>query len=206
MKKYICFLAAAFTTSAANADSSYTLAYQSLDTTLSAGGVSVSGDGTGLSFGWSTILDDWGIIGSVSRATGTIGSATYSIDATSLGAGYKISDTLDKANGSGSRVLLGLGYTVSNGDATISGTTYTNNNNYFSLIGQVEARLSKELSIASTVNADLEGNADPTFGISIGYDVTESSDITIGYATNKTTKSGLTTEQTGVTIGWTTHF
>ena len=56
MKKYICFIAAAFTTSAANADSSYTLAYQSLDTTLSAGGVSVSGDGTGLSFGWSTIL------------------------------------------------------------------------------------------------------------------------------------------------------
>ena len=74
------------------------------------------------------------------------------------------------------------------------------------MIGQVEARLSKELSIASTVNADLEGNADPTFVISIGYDVTESSDITIGYATNKTTKSGLTTEQTAVTIGWTTHF
>lgn len=64
MKKYICFLAAAFTTSAANADSSYTLAYQSLDTTLSAGGVSASGDGTGLSFGWSTILDDWGVVGS----------------------------------------------------------------------------------------------------------------------------------------------
>ena len=189
-------------------NNSTSLTYESLDMTLSAGGVSVSGDASGVSSSIIFALPDSriGFIGSYANAYGTIGKATLDMNGFSVGVGYELVDTLDRSAGTGSEILVGLSYSSASGSVNISGTSYSVDDNDTSFIGRVEGRVSETVSLLANVNASLEGDGDPTFGVSVAYDITENGALSVGYSSNKSTTNGVTMEISGWSIGWVSNF
>lgn len=207
-KIYVAILAGTFGTTAF-AESSVTVGYESLDATLSSGGVSVSTDGSGYSLSALIEIPDtnFGIIADYSSVSGSISGINWSISGTTLVAGYRVIDTLDAETGTGAEVLLGLGYTSSTGDMTSGGTKYTVDGDATSVMAQVKGNLSPSISLAGQLASDIEGDSDPIIGLSLGYQITENGSISMGYSSsNSTSTSGVKTELTGWSIGWTTSF
>lgn len=207
-KLYVAIMAASFGTTAI-ADSSVTVGYQTLDITASSGGVSVSSDGDGYLL--ATLIEipetNFGILLQYDAISGTLAGLNWSINNTTIVAGYRVIDTLNAETGAGAEVLAGLGYTSTTGDITSGGTTYTADGDATSLVAQVKGNLSPSISLAGQLVSDIEGGSDPTIGLSLGYGVTENGSISIGYSSNNSTStSGVTTEVTGWSIGWTTSF
>ena len=74
-------------------------------------------------------------------------------------------------------------------------------------MAQVKGNLSPSISLAGQLASDIEGDSDPIIGLSLGYQITENGSISMGYSSsNSTSTSGVKTELTGWSIGWTTSF
>ena len=193
--------------SQANADTTSSIILETLDAKLTFGGNTVSGDGTAVTAQVSTVLDNGiGFLGSYSNAKGKVGAATWELQSTSVGVGYELSNTIDKEAGSGISVLAGLGYTSTSGEVSGGGTTASADNDFTAFVGQVTGRVNNTMSFTAGVIADIEGDTDPTFSIAVGYDLTDTGKLTVGYSTNNTTSSGVTAEISGWAIGWTSTF
>lgn len=191
----------------ANADTTSSIVLETLDATLTFGGNTVSGDGTAVTAQVSTVMDNGiGFLGSFSNGSGTVGSATWELQSISIGVGYELFDTIDKEAGSGTSVLAGLGYTSTSGEVSGGGTTVSADNDFTAFVAQVTGRVNETMSFTAGLSADIEGDTDPTFSIAVGYDLTDTGKITVGYSTNNTTSSGVTSEMTGWAIGWTSTF
>ena len=207
MKKLILSASFAALSSAAFADSSISAKYVAIDGTLSSGGVSVTGDGDGYSISGAIDIGDSAFIATagVESVSGTIAGINWSLDSTILGVGYKIVDDLDED--SGLQLVAGLGYISSSGDFTSSGTKYFMGADSTVLLGQVKAKTGESLSISGEMVIDLEGDSDPTFSVGLAYDITETGSIDLGYSANNTTSStGVTSDLTGWTVGYTISF
>ena len=202
---YAAITTLVLTTSSALADTDFTIALQSLDASITFGGATVSGDGTGFTSQFTHVMDNGiGFLGSYSSMNGEIGTSTWSQTSTNLGIGYAAIDNLNE--GSGARVIAGLGYTSFNGEVSSSGTqTKIDGNTKFALI-DVTGRLNETISVSAGVNADLEGDVDPVFGVAMNYDITDNGSVSVGYSSNSTTDAGVTTKLTGWTIGWSNSF
>ena len=207
MKKLILSASFAALSSAAFADSSISAKYVAIDGTLSSGGVSVTGDGDGYSISGAIDIGDSAFVATagVESVSGTIAGINWSLDSTILGVGYKIVDDLDED--SGLQLVAGLGYISSSGDFTSSGTKYFMGADSTVLLGQVKAKTGESLSISGEMVIDLEGDSDPTFSVGLAYDITETGSIDLGYSANNTTSStGVTSDLTGWTVGYTISF
>ena len=106
-----------------------------------------------------------------------------------------------EAAGSGSGVLGGFGYTSTTGEISGEGTTVSADHDYTTCVAQVTGRVNETMSFTAGLTADIEGDTDPTFSIAVGYDLTDAGKITVGYSTNNTTSSGVTSEMSGWAIG-----
>lgn len=204
--RYAAITTLVLTTSSALADTDYSIAYQSLDASITFGGATVSGDGTGFTGQLTHLMDNGiGFLGSYSSMNGDIGTATWSLTSTTLGVGYAAVDNLTA--GSGARVIAGLGYTLFDGELSLAdGTkTKTDGNSKLAVV-DVTGRLNETISISATLQADLEGDVDPVFGVGINYDITDNGSMFVGYSSNSTTDTGVTTKLTGWTIGWSSSF
>lgn len=203
--RYIPVIAIALTTSAAYAESNYTLAYQTIDASLTFGGATFSGDGSGITGQFTHTMDNGiGFLGSYSSMNGDIANATWSLTSTTLGVGYELVDSLTV--NSGARVIVGVGYTNFDGEVSGNGQTVTSDGDYTSALIDVTGRINETMSISAGLTADLEGDVDPTFAVGLNYDITDNGAISIGYSSNSTSDAGVTTELTGWTIGWTSTF
>ena len=75
------------------------------------------------------------------------------------------------------------------------------------LLGQAQAKTGESLAITGEVVLALEGDSDPTFGVGLSYDVTETGSIDLGYSSsNSTSAAGVTSELTGWTLGYRISF
>jgi len=202
---YAAITTLVLTTSSALADTDFTIALQSLDASITFGGATVSGDGTGFTSQFTHLMDNGiGFLGSYSSMNGEIGTATWSLTSTTLGIGYAAVDNL--TGGSGARVIAGLGYTLFDGEVSANGTkTKTDGNSKLAVV-DVTGRLNETISVSAGLQADLEGDVDPVFGVAINYDITDNGSMFVGYSSNSTTDTGVTTKLTGWTIGWSNSF
>lgn len=203
------FLLSTALSSVAHAEgrSSFALEYDTVDMTVTSGGVSLSGDLTGYTGSFSIISDGGiGFLASFTSASGTLATADIDMTATQFGVGYELMNTIDREDGSGVSLIAGLGYTSADGTATIGGQSISVDDTSTTILGRADGRISRDMSFVATVNIDTAGDIDPTFGVGASYDISDSGSIEIGYSSNNTSEDGVTTKMTGWSIGYVTRF
>ena len=192
----------------AGSDGSASITYSSIDTSLTAGGATVKGDGNAFTTGVTYVSPDTSIGTMLSYTTqsGSIGAATYLMSTFTLGVGYEVIDTSTDASSLGTSVIFGVGYSSTTGDATVSGTEYDLKNDGTLLYAQIVGDVTDSMRVFASFTSDMEGDADPTFGIGMAFDISGRNAISIGYSSNKSTTSGITSEVTGWSLGWASNF
>jgi hypothetical protein len=192
----------------AGSDGATSITYSSIDTSLSAGGTTIKGDGNAFSTGLSYISpeNNIGTMLAYTTQSGTIGTATYLMSTFTLGVGYEVIDTSTGADTLGTSVVLGVGYSSTTGDATVAGTEYDLKNDGTLLYAQINGDVTESMRVFGSFTSDTGGDSDPTFGIGMAFDVSGNNAVSIGYSSNKTTTNGVTSEVTGWSLGWASTF
>ncbi len=206
--KYAPLYILVFSASSAHSDSNFSLNYHNLDVSLSTGGSEYTGTGTGFSGEFTHTFDNGiGFLGSYSSMKGDVANADWELTSTTFGVGYELVNNLSDINGVS--VIVGLGRTSVEGLARnkdIPDFVVTGTDEYSSALLHVNSRLNSAMSLSAGLNANLDINIDPTFAVSLTYEVSEAGALSIGYSSNSISEAGATTKVSGWTIGWTSTF
>lgn len=192
----------------AGSDGATSITYSSIDTSLSAGGATIKGDGNAFSTDLTYISPEnsIGTMLAYTTQSGTIGTATYLMSTFTIGVGYEVIDTSSGAGTLGTSVVLGVGYSSTTGEATVSGTEYDLKNDGTLVYAQVAGDLTDSMRLFGSFTSDTGGDTDPTFGVGMAFDISGNNAVSIGYSSNKSTTNGVTAEITGWSLGWASTF
>ena len=192
----------------AGSDGAASITYSSIDTSLSAGGATVKGDGNAFTTDLTYISpeNNIGTMLAYTTQSGTIGTATYLMSTFTIGVGYEVIDTSSGVGTLGTSVVLGVGYSSTTGDATVSGTEYDLKNDGTLVYAQVTGDMTDSMRLFGSFTSDTGGDTDPTFGVGMAFDISGNNAVSIGYSSNKSTTNGVTAEVTGWSLGWASTF
>jgi len=205
----ICFTAASVSQAEESTASSYkpktnetfSVSYMSQSFDFTQGSSKASGDLSGYAISGTLPVSEKFFVGaSFSSSDGTILGINASVDQKSLGVGINLLDDLDLANGTGSRLRLGVAKVTTDFTVSLGGSSSTDKDSENFITSDFELATGDK----SSFNVGISGptkDFNPTFLIGGRFEVGPGS-ISAGYSFSEDIVDGVTIEARGFSLGY----